>query len=204
MPIFASSGNPQFAAPVSYVHISPNLRDPGAVIFQVLPSPESSDEPCGRILQFAPIWYQDLSQERHALSSTQRIPNTDQTSQRSSKPDGAAPGTMSTLSFSVKAKKCDIDLFALFQCIVNGFFTQRTELLFECVVRDDVVLIFHPLNNHCAENETHAAIRNPVVFLSHSVNVANYLLNAGGFPRPFMSTGLWRTFCRGCALVVAV
>ena len=63
---------------------------------------------------------------------------------------GAAPRTMSKLSFSVKAKKCDMDLFALFQRIVNGFFTERTERLFECVVRDNVVLIIHPLN-HCAQ-----------------------------------------------------
>ena len=43
-----------------------------------------------------------------------------------------------------------MDLFALFQSIVNGFFTQRTELLFESVVRDNVVLIFHRLD-HCPE-----------------------------------------------------
>ena len=34
-----------------------------------------------------------------------------------------------------------------FQNIVNWFCVKRTELLFECFVRDNVVLIFHPLNH---------------------------------------------------------
>ena len=54
-------------------------------------------------LQFAPIWTQEFSQKCSALSSTQRIPR--RTKRHSaSRPDGAAPRTVSKLSLPVKAK----------------------------------------------------------------------------------------------------
>ena len=65
---------------------------------------------------------------------------------------------MSQLSLSV----------TLFQNVVN---------LFVWVVRDNVDLIFHLLNH----TRLKAAIKNPVVFLSHSVNLAR----------------LWGSFVRG-------
>ena len=56
-----------------------------------------------------------------------------------SRPDGAAPRMISKLSL-FQSQMCNMDLFALFQNIVS----QRTELLIECFVRDNVVSIFHP------------------------------------------------------------
>ena len=45
--------------------------------------------------------------------------------------------------------------------------------------------------------EPYAAISNPVVFLSHSVNLVDSPLIVQGFPRPVMSIRLWRSFRRG-------
>ena len=58
---------------------------------------------CGKILQFAPAWNQDLSQKSCALSSTQRIQRRTNRLD-ASRPDGA-PSTISQLSLSVKARR---------------------------------------------------------------------------------------------------
>ena len=92
---------------------------------------------CAKILQFAPIWNQVFVAE--VLGAFLHSPNV------------AAPRDPRVLlsgpPLSVKAPKCNIDLFALFQTFVNCFCTQRTELLVECALRDDVVLIFHQPNH---------------------------------------------------------
>ena len=62
-----------------------------------------------------------------------------------SRPDGAAPRTMSKLSLSVKSESANMDLFGLVQNV--GSLTRRTELLLECVVRGNIVLIFHRVNH---------------------------------------------------------
>ena len=77
-----------------------------------------------------------------------------------------------------------LSLSALFQNIVDGFPTQRFELLFECVVRGNVVLIFcPPITGQKAE--PYAAIGFPVVFLTHSVNLAD---PTGTLPGPFCAS----------------
>ena len=63
-----------------------------------------------------------------------------------SRPDGT-PRTMSKLSLPVKARGAAWTCSLFFQNTVNMFLTKRTELLFECVVRDNMFLIFHKLNH---------------------------------------------------------
>ena len=76
--------------------------------------------------------------------------------------------------------------------------TQRPELLIKNFVCDNVVLIFHSSITG-RKAEPYAAIRNPVVFLSRSVNLTDSPLNVGGFPRPLTSTRLCRSLDRGFA-----
>ena len=83
-----------------------------------------------------------------------------------------------------KLRLHNMDLFALFQNIVNWFFTQRTEQVFECVVRDNMVLFFYTTQSRARKLSRTAPIRNPVVFLSLSVNLADSLVNVGGCPKP--------------------
>ena len=102
--------------------------------------------PAGKILQFAPI------RTRICRRSALRFPtlrgSQRRTKRRSgSRLDGAAPRTTSKHSLSVKASKCNMDLFTFFQNVVTWFCTQRSDLLMECFFRDKVVLIFHPLNH---------------------------------------------------------
>ena len=87
---------------------------------------------------------------------------------------------MSKLSLSVRVKSAKWTEF------VNGVVTQRTDLLFEFVVRVDVVW------------EPYAAISNPLVFREPPGASCSFFLGQ------LMSTRLWRAFDRVFALTIAV
>ena len=87
-----------------------------------------------------------ITQKRSALPSTQRISTTDETSQRLKTRWRSSKNDVEAFAFC-QGQECKMDMFAIFQNIVNKFCTQRTELLIKCVVRDNVVLIFHPFNH---------------------------------------------------------
>ena len=100
---------------------------------------------CGKILQFAPIWNQDLSQKSSSFSSTQRIPNDG--------PNVARPQAMMVL---LQEHYRSFHFLSQPKVQRGRSFPEHRQLvlhpteLIECFVRDNVVLIFHPLN-HCPE-----------------------------------------------------
>ena len=93
-----------------------------------------------------------------------------------------------------QSQKCNMDLFALHLNVFNWFCTYRTELSVSASLSSSST---HSMIGW--KVLLHVVIKNPVVFLSHSVNLTDSPSNVGGFPRPLMPTKLCRSCDRGFA-----
>ena len=141
------------------------------------------DESLGKVLQFAPIWNEHMSQERSELSSAQRTPMTDSI---------AAPRNMVELL----QRRCRSFRFLSRPRAQRDLAHSCPECCQRVRHAADDIFDLPSIQSLAEKLKTYGAIRNPMVFLSHSVNLAAYPWTLGFSKTLDLDKTL--TFIRSC------